>query len=124
MLNLKFSPFNFYITLFSPRPSLKHLLLPVLLSVVYFPSFAQSVITPARIHAHNDYHNRIPFFDAYRLGAGSIEADIILQDDKLYVAHYAKEIQMDRTLDSMYLRPLQKLTGMNEKNSGSKKRKP
>ena len=99
---------------------MKHLLLPVLLLAVYFPSFAQSVVTPARIHAHNDYHNRIPFFDAYRLGAGSIEADIVLQNGNLFVAHDAKEIQMARTLDSMYLRPLQKLTGPKKESSGGK----
>ncbi|HKZ37230.1 MAG TPA: alkaline phosphatase [Chryseolinea sp.] len=100
---------------------MKHFLLLVLLLAMYFSSHAQSVITPARIHAHNDYHNRIPFYDAYRLGAGSIEADIVLQGDNLYVAHDVKEIQMDQTLDSMYLRPLQKLTYAKKKNSGRKK---
>lgn len=72
-------------------------------------ALAQGIVTPARIHAHNDYHKRIPFFDAYRLGAGSIEADIVLQNGELYVAHDEKEIQNDWTLDSLYLRPLHKI---------------
>jgi alkaline phosphatase len=100
---------------------MKYLLILALLLAVCFSSFAQSAVTPTRIHAHNDYHNRIPFFEAYRLGAGSIEADIVLQEGNLYVAHDVKEVQKDRTLDSMYLRPLQKLMGQKEKSSGNKK---
>ena len=45
---------------------------------------------------------------------GSIEADIFLQDDKLLVAHEAKELNADRTLENLYLNPLQKLVNINK----------
>lgn len=111
---MEYAKFSHYFTM-------KHLLVPALLLAACFSSIAQSVVTHARIHAHNDYHNRVPLFDAYRLGAGSIEADIVLQEGDLYVAHDAKEVQKDQTLDSMYLRPLQKLMRLKEKKLGYKK---
>lgn len=97
---------------------MKRLELYLLFFTLSFSSTAQLPITAARIHAHNDYHNAVPFFDAYRLGAGSIEADIVLQDGNLYVAHDVKEVQKDRTLDSMYLRPVQTIMTQKNKDSG------
>ncbi len=63
--------------------------------------------TPGNIHAHNDYAYNIPFIQAYRLGVGSIEADLILRNDTLYVAHDEKDIAI-RPLDfeEHYIRPL------------------
>ncbi|NCD69781.1 alkaline phosphatase [Mucilaginibacter agri] len=57
-------------------------------------------------HSHNDYHQNIPFLQAYFAGMGSIEADVFLLNGKLYVAHEKKEIAPDRTLNNMYLKPL------------------
>lgn len=61
----------------------------------------------ANAHAHNDYVHPLPFYTAYAAGFGSIEADVFLVDSQLYVAHSSKEIVKDRTLQSLYLVPLQ-----------------
>jgi alkaline phosphatase len=68
------------------------------------------------IFAHNDYEKSIPFFDAYSQGADFIEADIFLHEGRLVVAHTRSEINLDRTLDSLYLKPLQQKV---HKNKGS-----
>ena len=65
---------------------------------------SQSVI---KIHSHNDYNQSIPFWDAYSNGASSIEADIFLRDNNLYVAHDQQNITASRTLESLYLQPLE-----------------
>jgi len=62
--------------------------------------------TVANAHAHNDYENQIPFHMAYGAGFGSIEADIFLQNDELFVAHDPRELQQHRTLEKYYLSPL------------------
>lgn len=60
----------------------------------------------ANAHSHNDYENPIPFFTAYEAGFGSIEADIFLVGDQLYVAHDSIELKTHRTLRQYYLDPL------------------
>ncbi|HEY9045125.1 MAG TPA: alkaline phosphatase [Ohtaekwangia sp.] len=64
------------------------------------------VYTSSSIHAHNDYVQPIPFFAAYYQQVGSIEADVFLLNNELYVAHTDKEIATDKTLDKLYLAPL------------------
>jgi len=60
-----------------------------------------------RAHAHNDYlHNR-PLLDALDNGFCSVEADIFLVDGQLLVAHTKRELSPKRTLQSLYLDPLQ-----------------
>lgn len=58
------------------------------------------------IHSHNDYKQESPFYEAVNANAYSMEADVILQNGELYVAHSAEEIQAEKTLESMYLQPL------------------
>lgn len=58
------------------------------------------------IFAHNDYARPVPFYTAYNLGVGYIEADVFLQDSALLVAHHAREIKPGRNLGDLYLRPL------------------
>lgn len=53
---------------------------------------------------------------AYNAQVGFIEADVLLQGHDLLVAHSANEIQKDKTLESLYLNPLNDLI---EKNGGS-----
>ncbi|KGE13772.1 alkaline phosphatase [Sphingobacterium deserti] len=57
-------------------------------------------------HSHNDYTRNNPFTQAYSLGFGSIEVDLFLRDNELYVAHLPNEISPDRTFDKLYLQPL------------------
>lgn len=60
----------------------------------------------SRGHSHNDYKQSIPFLRAYYAGMESIEADVFLLSDTLYVAHEREEVRTGRTLDSLYIRPL------------------
>ena len=69
-----------------------------------------------RIFAHNDYVRPQPFYTAYQLGAGYIEADVFLIGDKLLVAHHRDETVDGRTLETLYLEPLSTVI---KKNHGS-----
>ena len=57
-------------------------------------------------HSHNDYFQKQPFETAFEAGMGSIEADVFLVNDKLYVAHTESKINSARTLDNLYLKPI------------------
>lgn len=60
------------------------------------------------VHSHNDYLQSSPFWSAFSSGANSIEVDVFLKNNKLFVCHTEKEILEDRTVESLYLDPLQK----------------
>ena len=64
--------------------------------------------TVADAHAHNDYMHPVPFYTAYSAGFGSIEADVFPVKGVLLVSHSKKALQLQRTLDSLYIRPLLK----------------
>ena len=57
-------------------------------------------------HAHNDYEHNIPFIQAYRQMFGSIEADVLLINDSLYVAHDSTKISASVLLGNAYLQQL------------------
>ncbi|WP_424890961.1 phosphatidylinositol-specific phospholipase C/glycerophosphodiester phosphodiesterase family protein [Streptomyces sp. XH2] len=61
-----------------------------------------------RAHAHNDYEHPHPLADALAHGFGSVEADIWLVDGELLVAHDASGLDPARTLEALYLDPLQR----------------
>jgi hypothetical protein len=81
-------------------------------------AFTQNIkaYTTAQAHSHNDYTRKKPFFDAYEQQFGSIEADLFLVDDSLYVAHDQKEINRKRTFAALYLQPILEQT---QKNGGN-----
>jgi len=68
-----------------------------------------------KIHSHNDYNQTIPFWNAFANGAASIEADIFLKENNLYVSHDSKGIVASRTLEDLYLKPLESALKMNFK---------
>src|SRR5690606_34799469 len=74
------------------------------------PAFAQ--VRPTgylqNLHSHNDYTRNHPFAQTYGLGFGSIEVDLFLKEDELFVAHEYQEITADRTFDNLYLEPILK----------------
>ncbi len=70
----------------------------------------------ANAHSHNDYENPIPFLTAYHEGFGSIEADVFLVHDTLFIAHAEDELKRHRTLEDYYLRPL---NGFVKENMGN-----
>lgn len=87
----------------------------VLLFCMALAAHAQPVTyTVANAHSHNDYEQKRPFYGAYELGFGSIEADVFLQNGELYVAHNLKDISPERTLKALYLDPLLKVVGENK----------
>ncbi|KPM32181.1 Alkaline phosphatase [Croceitalea dokdonensis DOKDO 023] len=65
--------------------------------------------TDFRIHSHNDYYQSVPFWKGVSAGASSVEVDVFLIGDSLYVAHSKQEIVAARTFEKLYLEPMQKL---------------
>jgi glycerophosphoryl diester phosphodiesterase len=85
--------------------------------VAYSIPAALAVADPAplpRAHAHNDYEHTRPLLDALDHGFCGIEADVHLVDGNLFVAHDAEDITPDRTLEALYLKPLQERVKANE----------
>ena len=69
----------------------------LLFILIDFSGFAQT-----KIHSHNDYERKRPFFEAYELRADQIEVDIFLIGDSLIVAHSKKQIHTSKTLHKLY----------------------
>ncbi len=78
------------------------LLLPIFISLKAYP---QNISLP-NAYAHNDYWHKRPLYDALDNGFTHIEADIYLRDGQLVVAHLLPRLRMQKTLDSLYLKPL------------------
>lgn len=78
-------------------------------------SFAQDAYKPSpQAHSHNDYEQVAPFALAYRHQFGSVEADVHLRNDTLFVAHDSHAITSDRTLEKLYLQPIAKAINKNQ----------
>ncbi|KAF4408340.1 MULTISPECIES: phosphatidylinositol-specific phospholipase C/glycerophosphodiester phosphodiesterase family protein [Streptomyces] len=60
-----------------------------------------------RAHAHNDYEHPRPLLDALDHRFTSAEADIWLVDGQLLVGHDAEDLTPERTLEALYLAPLE-----------------
>jgi len=74
----------------------------------------RGVVPLLHAHAHNDYLHDPPLLQALAHGFASVEADIFLVGDKLCVAHEAKKVTPERTLQSLYLEPLRQRVKENE----------
>lgn len=57
-------------------------------------------------HSHNDYLQSQPFYTAHANHFASIEVDVFLVDNQLYVAHTKEDIDTKRTLESLYIEPV------------------
>lgn len=91
---------------------LKSRILGFLLLIVFnhILSFSQPYhFTTKQLHSHNDYHQPFPFWDAYHHQFGSIEVDVFLQNNKLLVGHEKKELDSLKTIESLYLNPINDL---------------
>jgi hypothetical protein len=66
-------------------------------------------------HSHNDYWRPRPLTDALQRGFKSVEADVFLANGALLVGHSREELQSDKTLESLYLKPLQELARREKK---------
>lgn len=78
----------------------------IIVSILAFSSCDQKMEV-IKGHAHNDYVNENPLFDALENGFISVEADVHLIDDELYVTHdLPEELNPALTLEALYLNPL------------------
>ena len=80
----------------------------ILIAFSWSASFAQPAsYTTSNAHSHNDYNQTAPLLTAYYAQFGSIEVDVFLDKNELIVAHTAKDLEQHRTLEDLYLKPLQ-----------------
>lgn len=73
----------------------------------HWPTDTTADIHPIACHSHNDYWRKEPLFTALSVGCQSVEADIWLYNNDLYVGHSASSLTKSRTLRSLYVDPLQ-----------------
>lgn len=66
------------------------------------------------IHSHNDYWRDLPFYTALSVGCISIESDVWLYNDTLYVGHVPSSLSPARTFHSLYIEPI--LSVLNREN--------
>ena len=71
-------------------------------------------------HSHNDYKNEYPLDAAFKHKFKSIEVDIFLLRNKLYVGHSWLELRKTKTIEKMYLDPLWEIYKANNKSVYSK----
>lgn len=81
---------------------MKHIKWTILCTFILVKAFGQDL----NIHSHNDYLRNIPFWEAASANAMSIEVDVILLRDTLFVAHEKESIRPNRTFENLYLDPL------------------
>jgi alkaline phosphatase len=60
-------------------------------------------------HSHNDYLQKKPFKNAFDLRFGSIEVDVFEKEKVIYVAHEKASIEPYKTLEKLYLNPIDSL---------------
>ena len=80
----------------------------IILALFLFIASAQTQVVQHG-HAHNDYMHTRPLFDALESGFTSIEPDVFLYHDKFIVSHVATGLDKKEDLETLYLKPLQKL---------------
>ncbi|WP_172280947.1 alkaline phosphatase [Chryseobacterium sp. LAM-KRS1] len=88
----------------------------LLATAIFSQNQAQNYLnyTVSNAHSHNDYEQKVPFWEAYYANFGSVEADVFLVNGKLWVAHTEKELSPDRTLESLYLDNISKQIKLNK----------
>ena len=74
--------------------------------VATLPTDFSRDIAPNPCHSHNDYWRDVPLYDAIAAGCTSVEADVWLSGDDLFVGHTNKSLTKERTLESLYIDPL------------------
>ena len=93
----------------------------VILSIVIVTTLLASLLFAqkpllTRVHSHNDYMQARPLDEALENGFNSIEIDVFPLNGDLLVAHSAKEIKPDRTIESLYF---DKLSARAKANKGA-----
>ncbi|THV04861.1 hypothetical protein K435DRAFT_648394 [Dendrothele bispora CBS 962.96] len=75
-------------------------------TLLQYPTQFSQGIVPKQIHSHNDYWRDVPLLTALSHGVASVEADVWLVNETLYVGHERAALTANRTLDSLYIQPL------------------
>lgn len=83
------------------------LLLPLPFAILEAQPFPMP--SPQRLHAHNDYAQPLPFWNAWAAGCGSIEADLYWHEGEVFVAHDPGDLSLGYRLDSLYFDPIRSL---------------
>jgi alkaline phosphatase len=81
-------------------------------SVVY----AQKYDVKKNTHSHNDYLQAQPFYTAHANHFASMEVDVFLVDNELYVAHKEEDINKKRTIERLYISPILEQIKLNGNN--------
>ena len=87
----------------------------IALCLIGCESSSRGVVPLVNAHAHNDYNHTRPLLDALDCGFCSIEADVALVDGHILVTHDPKRADPQRTLESLYLRPLESRVGRDKR---------
>jgi hypothetical protein len=89
----------------------------ILLVFISFKSYPQNLPLP-NAYAHNDYWHKRPLYDALDNGFTHIEVDVYLRNGEMIVAHILPILNKHRTLEKLYLNPLQScISGTNSKTA-------
>ena len=75
-------------------------------SVPKLPADFSRDIATIPCHSHNDYWRHVPLYDALAAGCTSVEADVWLIGNDLFVGHSRKSLTKERTLQSLYIDPI------------------
>ncbi|KAI0034319.1 hypothetical protein K488DRAFT_45795 [Vararia minispora EC-137] len=81
-------------------------------TLLRYPTQLTQNLVPKPIHSHNDYWRDVPLLEAISFGVASVEADVWLINDTLYVGHEQAALTEDRTFESLYVQPLLNLLNM------------
>ena len=87
----------------------------ILLLLLSISALAQSPVKKA--HAHNDYEHERPFFEAFALGFGSIEADVYAVNGDLLVGHERSQLSLNRNLKDLYIDPIIRVLKANKEGN-------
>jgi hypothetical protein len=72
----------------------------------HWPTDELADINTVACHSHNDYWRQKPLFSALHAGCTSVEADVWLYKEDLFVGHSTASLTPARTLQSLYINPL------------------
>ena len=86
------------------------------LSLIFCIPFVYLSAQEVKIHSHNDYLQETPFWGAFASRAHSIEVDLVLKNDTLFVAHEESSITHGFTFEALYLEPIKNVSQLFEGN--------
>jgi alkaline phosphatase len=89
------------------KMKIKSLLCLAALTTCISPAvYAQHYDVKKNTHSHNDYLQSQPFYTAHASHFASMEVDVFLENNELYVAHNKEDIDKKRTIERLYIEPI------------------